>query len=74
VVAEHGHGAWPKRLHEAQARERIGAAIDEVADEPQAILGGIETRRIEQALEGLEAALQVADREDRQVYFTVATR
>jgi hypothetical protein len=74
VVAEDGHGARPERLHEAQAGERIGAAIDEVAHEPQAIARRIEARRVEQAFERLEAALQVADREDRQVYFTVATR
>ena len=51
-----------ERLHEAQAAQRIGAAVDEVAHEPEAVARGIEGERVEQPLERLVAALQVADR------------
>jgi len=66
VVAEHGDGALAQGLHEAQALEGIGAAVDEVAHEPEAIARGIEARLVEQPLQRPEAALEIADRVDRQ--------
>jgi len=62
VVAEHDHGALAQIAHEAQHRERRRAAVDEVAHEPQPVPGAIEPRELEQALQLLEAALDVADR------------
>ena len=37
VVAENGDGGGAERLHVAQHGERIRAAVDEIADEPQAV-------------------------------------
>ncbi len=62
VVAQHGDGRRAEALHEAQAAQRIRAAVDEVAHEPEAIAGGVERDLVQEPLEGLEASLQVADR------------
>ena len=62
VVAEHRDGAIAQRLHEAQAAERVGAAVHEVAHEPQAVARRVERELVDEPLEGLEAPLQVADR------------
>jgi len=65
VVAEHGHRAIAEVLHEAQACERVGAAIDQVAHEPEAIARAVEADARKEPLERLEAALQVPDRVGR---------
>ena len=62
VVAEHDLRRVAQRLHLAQDRERTGAAVDEVADEPQPVARRREPDQVEQLHELLVAALQVADR------------
>ena len=77
VVAENGHRRIAQGLHEAQAAQGIGSAIDEIAHEPEAVAARIESDLGEEPLERLEAALQVADRVDRhrrRSYFTAASR
>ncbi len=49
----------------AQHVERARAAVDEVAHQPQAVLAGIEGDAAQQAFQGLEAAMDVADRVGR---------
>ena len=65
VVADHRDRRIAQRAHEAQAGEGVGAAVDEVAHEPQAVVRAVEGDGVEQALERLEAALQVAYRVGR---------
>ena len=74
VVAEDGERRLAQPLHEAQALERLGSAVDEVAGEPEAIARGIEVDRVQQPCKGRVAPLQVADRVGRQSYFAVASR
>src|SRR5882724_3760138 len=62
VVAEDDHGAVSEVSHEAQGGERSGAAVDEIAHEPEPVARAIETERPEQRLQLVEAALNVADR------------
>jgi hypothetical protein len=50
VVAEHGDHRRAKGFHRAQHAERIGAAIDQVSDQPQAIVSWRETDQIEELL------------------------
>ena len=42
VIAEHRGGGVAERHDFAQHGERIGTAVDEIADEPQAIVGRAE--------------------------------
>jgi hypothetical protein len=59
VLAEHRLGA---ELHQERQRAgRIRALVDEVASRQQPIAAGRELHRIEQALQRLAAALDVAD-------------
>jgi len=62
VIAEHDHGAISEIAHEAHGRERGRAAVDQVADEPQVVVRTIEPEGLEQRLQFVEAALNVADR------------
>lgn len=62
VVAEDADGRSPEPFHEAQHLERLRPAIDEVADEPEPVRVGRKADVVEQPLERVEAALQVADR------------
>jgi hypothetical protein len=50
-----------QRMDEAQHAQRLPAAIDQVAAEPQAVGRGIETDGVEQALQRLQAALDITD-------------
>ena len=61
VVAEYHDGRRSQRLDEAQRIERPRSAIDEVADEPRTIAGGVEGKTIEQELELCAAALNVTN-------------
>ena len=62
VVAEDGDRRIAQRLHFAQRGERIGSAIDDIADEPQPVLARREADQLEQLAELGVAALDVADR------------
>jgi hypothetical protein len=40
----------------------LRAAVDQITDQPQAIVGWVEGHALKQALEGFQAALQITDR------------
>ena len=61
VVAENGDRGRAEVPHEAHRLERGGAAVGDVADEPESIARRVEAGRLEQALERFEATVQVAD-------------
>jgi hypothetical protein len=61
VVAEHGNCRITEAHDFAQHRERSGPAIDEIADEPQAIARGREREKVEHLAELGVTALNVAD-------------
>src|SRR5215471_21401687 len=65
MVAQDAHGTIPETLDEAQCCEGVGTAVDQIADEPQAIALRVERDMFEQALERREAALDIADRVGR---------
>lgn len=66
VVAEHGDHRVALRDRPAQHVERRGAAIDEIADEPELIARRRVAEVVEQPIEARLAALNVADRVTRQ--------
>lgn len=61
MVTQHADQRLADRVQEAQGFQRLGAAIDQVADQPQAVDGRVEVDAFQQALERLQAALQIAD-------------
>ena len=61
VVAEHDMRHIAQRMHQAQGFDRLAAAVDQVAAEPQAVAGRIEAQLLQQALGDVVATLQVAD-------------
>jgi len=62
VIAEHRSRGVAQRDHFAQHRERRRSAIDEVADEPQAVVARGERDEIEQPAKLGVTTLDVADR------------
>ena len=62
MIAEHDRHAVPERAHVAEHCERAGAAVDEIAGEPEPVARRIEFDPLEQTHEFRVAALQVADR------------
>ena len=61
MVAEHADRGIAEVPDEAQHAERIRPAVDQVADEPQAVGGRIEADGIEQAQKGIVATLKIAN-------------
>jgi hypothetical protein len=61
VIAEHHRRRGAQRLDQAQHLQRRGPAIDQVADEPDAVGGRIEADIVEQAPERVVTSLQIAD-------------
>jgi len=61
VIAKHGDGRVAERHHFAQHGKRIGSAIDEIPDEPQAVVVRREPDEIEQLAEFGVATLDIAD-------------
>ena len=61
MIAENRRGRGAERLHGAQDRQRIGAAVDEIADDPKAVARAIERDHVEKLREFGVAALNVAD-------------
>jgi len=59
VVAE--HGMEPRLLDERQRAERVGAAVDQIADGQHAIPARIEADALELLLEQRAVSMQVAD-------------
>jgi len=64
VIAEHDQRALAERLHLTQHRERLAAAIDQIAAEPQRIARRIEAEFFEQTRQFVVAALHVPNRVD----------
>src|SRR5664279_1316385 len=62
MIAEHGDGGVTERLDLAQHGERIGAAVDEITDEPQPVGARREADQLQQPAEFGMAALDVTDR------------
>jgi hypothetical protein len=46
VVAQHDHCAIPEAPHEAQGCERSRTAVDQISNEPQRVLGAVETAQL----------------------------
>src|SRR5437867_10400668 len=61
MVAQHGERSVAQRLHRAQYRQRIGTAVDQIADQPQSVARAIEGDQIEQLSELGVTALDIAD-------------
>jgi len=61
VVAEYANQGFADAIEEAQGVQRLGAPIDQVANQPQTIVFRVERDLLEQALQRLQAALQVAN-------------
>src|SRR5690606_22061497 len=73
VIAEHDDRPLAERLDRAQHRERLAAAVDEVAAEPERVLRRIELQPVDQPGEFVMAALDVADRPDRHQWIVRGT-
>lgn len=61
VIAEDDLDGGAELFEVAQDAKRIRAAIDQIADAPEAVYGRIKPDEFEQALQGARAALDVAD-------------
>jgi len=61
VIAEDDLCGGSKLFEIAQDAKGVGAAIDEIADAPEAVYEGIKPDEFEQSLQGARAALNVAD-------------
>ena len=61
VVAEYAHQRFADAIEEAQGIQRLRAAVDQIAHQPQTILCRVEGDLLEQALQCFKAALQIAD-------------
>ena len=61
MVAQYDNSLISQILDVAEDVQRIRAAVDEVADEPETIMGGVEVDMLEKALQGLVASLHIAD-------------
>ena len=60
VVAERAHRAVAQAAEEAQRLERPRAAVDQVADAPQRVAAAVEADPLQQRLQLVQAALDVA--------------
>jgi len=61
VIPEDDRGSVAEAAHVAENVERAGAAVDEVADEPESVARRCEPDLAQQPLEGVETPLDVAD-------------
>ena len=62
VIAEHHGGGIAQRADPAQHLERVGAAIHQIADQPEPVAVGGEFQAGEQRAQFRVAALHIADR------------
>ena len=67
VIAQHAGQGIAHGVEKTQGFQRLRATVDQVADQPQTILGGVEGHFLKQALQRLQAALQVADGVDGHI-------
>ena len=61
MVAQYDNRPISQILDVAEDVQRIRAAVDEVADEPETIMGRVEVDMLEKALQRLVASLYIAD-------------
>ena len=62
VVAEHGDGSVAQPLDEAQGIERVWAAGDQIAAQPEYVVSGIELGQIQQTAQVVVTALDIANK------------
>jgi hypothetical protein len=63
MVAEQGSGRRAELPDESQYAQAIGAAVDQVTDEPQFIVAAVKRKLVDQFPEFGAAALDIADGE-----------
>ncbi|MNP22870.1 hypothetical protein D3C76_1155580 [compost metagenome] len=74
VVAEHADQGFADRIKEAQGFQGFRSAVDQVAHQPEAIPGWIEADSLQQALQLVQASLEIADRISRHAALLSAGR
>ena len=62
VIAQHGNRRVAQAADETDRFQRFGAAVDQVAGQPQRVVRRIEAHGLEQPLQRIVTALQVSDR------------
>ncbi len=62
VVAEHGDGTVAQPFDEAQGVERVRAAGDQIAAQPEYVVSGIELGQIQQTAQVVVTALDIANK------------
>ena len=65
VVTQRHHHPLAQIVQQLQGLQRLPAAVDQVAAQPEPVDSGIEAERIEQTQQNIVATLQVADRVSR---------
>ena len=61
MVAQHRHRSFPQASDEAQGFQGTRPPIDQIAHQPEPVGGRVEGTTIQQASEGVETPLNVAD-------------
>ena len=61
VIAKHADRTLAERLHQSQHRQRLAAAIDQVATKPQRVASAIEIQFFQKAAKFIVATLDIAD-------------
>ena len=61
VIAKHHHAVRAQRVHQAQRFQRLPTAVDQIAAEPQRVLGRVEPDLFQQLLGDVVATLQIAN-------------
>lgn len=62
VVAQDGDGPISKVLDVAKDAQRVRATIDQIADEPEAISGRVESNMLDETLQRFVTSLHISDR------------
>ncbi len=61
MVPQRDHRAIPQAMDHAQDLEVLVAVVDQIPDEPQRVAARVEAHVVEQALEDIEASVDVAE-------------
>ena len=62
VIAQHGDGGFAQIADKAQRAERFRATVNQIADKPEAVAGGVEFHLVEQCKQLVVTALNVTNR------------
>lgn len=65
MVTQYADQRFADVVQITQGFQRLWAAVDQIAHQPQPILCRVEVDVVEQALQGIKTTLQVADRVNR---------